>query len=100
MVFMDISMPEMDGREATRTIRAAEARQGLPRIAIVALTAHAMEGDSESILAAGVDHYMTKPLRKAAIADKLAEHCPPDARPPLGKTTEQDHHVVATSRTG
>ena len=79
MIFMDISMPEMDGREAARAIRALEAGQS--HVPIVALTAHAMDGDAESILAAGIDRYMTKPLRKVAIAGVLAEFCPKDARP-------------------
>ncbi|MCF8510632.1 MAG: response regulator [Rhodobacteraceae bacterium] len=73
MIFMDISMPEMDGREATRAIRAAE---GAVHVPIVALTAHAMDGDAESILAAGIDRYMTKPLRKLAICETIADFCP------------------------
>jgi len=80
LIFMDISMPEMDGREATRAIRAAEASRG-SRVPIVALTAHAMDGDAEGILAAGIDRYLTKPLRKSAICSALVEFCPPDARP-------------------
>jgi signal transduction histidine kinase/DNA-binding response OmpR family regulator len=79
MIFMDISMPEMDGREAARAIRMAEA--GGAHVPIVALTAHAMDGDEQGILAAGIDRYMTKPLRKAAISGTLAEFCPPAARP-------------------
>ena len=53
LIFMDVSMPEMDGREATRRIRAAEAGSGR-HVPIVALTAHAMEGDEASILDAGM----------------------------------------------
>ena len=49
-------------------------------IPIVALTAHAMDGDDTDILAAGIDHYMTKPLRKAAIVEVLVQHCPPNVR--------------------
>jgi CheY-like chemotaxis protein len=79
LIFMDISMPEMDGRDAARAIRALEAGQG--HLPIVALTAHAMDGDAAGILAAGIDRYMTKPLRKAAIAAVLAEFCPREARP-------------------
>jgi CheY-like chemotaxis protein len=79
MIFMDISMPEMDGREAARAIRALEA--GRSHVPIVALTAHAMDGDAESILAAGIDRYMTKPLRKGAITATLSDFCPPIARP-------------------
>ncbi|MHA6264103.1 response regulator [Arenibacterium sp. CAU 1754] len=75
MIFMDISMPRMDGKEATREIRNLEA--GTDRhVPIIALTAHAMAGDSDDILAAGLDHFMTKPLRKAAIHEQIASHCP------------------------
>ena len=65
IILMDISMPGMDGKEATRRIRALEASSGVARVPIVAMTAHAMAGDAEDILAAGLDHYMTKPLSKA-----------------------------------
>ena len=84
MIFMDISMPEMDGREATRAIRAAE---GAAHVPIVALTAHAMEGDAEAILAAGVDRYMTKPLRKQELISTLADFCPAEALPIVLATT-------------
>ena len=76
LIFMDISMPEMDGREATKAIRALEQEKGLPRIPIVAMTAHAMPGDSDDILAAGMDHYLTKPLKKAEIAARIMEYRP------------------------
>ena len=90
MIFMDISMPEMDGREAAQAIRALEAG-GKWHVPIVALTAHAMDGDSESIFAAGIDRYMTKPLRKSAITGALVEFCPKDARPILA-----DHAMTGT----
>ena len=79
LVFMDISMPEMDGLEAVRAIRVIEDGQGT--VPVVALTAHAMDGDAAEILAAGMDRYLTKPLRKSAILDVLAAYCPPDVRP-------------------
>ena len=82
LIFMDISMPEMDGREAARKIRSAELGTG-QHVPICALTAHAMEGDSDSILASGIDHYLTKPLKKAAIVARIAAHQPNDARPVL-----------------
>ncbi len=88
LIFMDISMPEMDGREATRAIRAAEAA-GV-RVPILALTAHAMEGDGESILAAGMDRHLTKPLRKQVIIGALAEFCPAGAVPILAAESEAD----------
>jgi signal transduction histidine kinase/DNA-binding response OmpR family regulator len=78
LIFMDISMPEMDGKEAARTIRALGSK-----VPIVALTAHAMDGDAEAILAAGIDRYLTKPLRKTAIEGALSEHRPAEARSPL-----------------
>jgi CheY-like chemotaxis protein len=80
MIFMDISMPEMDGKEAAAAIRTAEAGSG-QHVPIVALTAHAMDGDADAILAAGIDRYMTKPLRKSAIAGAIIDLRPPAARP-------------------
>ncbi|EEW27015.1 hybrid sensor histidine kinase/response regulator [Rhodobacter ferrooxidans] len=88
MIFMDISMPEMDGREAATAIRLLEA--GDRHVPIVALTAHAMDGDETSILAAGIDRYMTKPLRKSAITEALVEFCPSDARPVLPDAEEEE----------
>jgi signal transduction histidine kinase/DNA-binding response OmpR family regulator len=73
LIFMDISMPEMDGKEATGEIRKLEAETGR-HVPIVALTAHAMSGDSDGILAAGLDHYLTKPLRKAVILERILQH--------------------------
>jgi signal transduction histidine kinase/DNA-binding response OmpR family regulator len=75
LIFMDISMPKMDGKQATGEIRKIEKTSGR-HVPIVALTAHAMNGDSEGILAAGLDFYLTKPLRKAVIHEQIEQHVP------------------------
>lgn len=74
MIFMDISMPGMDGKEATARIRAIEGNG--PQIPIIAVTAHALEGDRDMILGAGFTDYLTKPLRKDALIEKLRQYCP------------------------
>jgi PAS domain S-box-containing protein len=72
LVLMDVHMPEMDGIEATRRIRAAEAAAGNGRIPIVALTANAFSDDREACLAAGMDAFLTKPLDRERLAELLA----------------------------
>jgi signal transduction histidine kinase/CheY-like chemotaxis protein len=79
LVLMDCQMPEMDGYEATRAIRQFEAFQGR-RTAIVALTAHAMEGSREASLASGMDDQLTKPLTMAMLTSKLIEWLGPGAQ--------------------
>ena len=79
LVFMDISMPVMDGKEATARLRAEEAASMARRVPVIAMTAHAMDGDREGILAAGLDDYLSKPLRKADLVARIMAHCPPGA---------------------
>jgi PAS domain S-box-containing protein len=73
LVFMDVQMPEMDGLEATATIREKEKSSGLHQ-PIIALTAHAMKGDREKCLAAGMDGYLTKPIRPQDLEGILDEY--------------------------
>lgn len=73
LILMDISMPGMDGKEATRLIRDWEAERGGRPTTIVAMTTHALAGDGEAILAAGFDRYLTKPIHKAEITGLLAQ---------------------------
>ncbi len=67
LVLMDCQMPILDGYEATRMIREAEAQDDLPRTPIVAFTANAMKGDSEIILKAGMDDHIVKPVKSDAL---------------------------------
>ena len=70
VVLMDVQMPELDGLEATRRIVAAMSAAERPRI--IAMTANAMQGDREACLAAGMDDYLTKPIRVEALVQALS----------------------------
>jgi len=73
VIFMDVQMPEMDGFEATRRIREMEQASGRVRTPIVAMTAHAMQGDRERCLSAGMDDYISKPLDRKLLLALLAQ---------------------------
>ncbi|TDL24345.1 hypothetical protein BD410DRAFT_814134 [Rickenella mellea] len=71
IVLMDVSMPFMGGMEATELIRAFELHDGIERTPIIALTAHAMIGDRERCLQAGMDDHITKPLRRGDLLNAI-----------------------------
>jgi len=73
IVFMDVSMPEMDGREATRRIRATPLGKTVP---IIALTAHALQEEIDRILDAGMNAMLSKPLKKSELLAALRDHAP------------------------
>jgi CheY-like chemotaxis protein len=83
VVLMDIQMPELDGLEASRRIRS---RWPDHRVRIVAMTANAMEGDRDACLAAGMDDYVSKPIRPDELAAALAAAGSPDQGAPAADT--------------
>jgi CheY-like chemotaxis protein len=70
LILMDMSLPEIDGWEATRLIKADESMQHIP---VIALTAHAMPADKEKALEAGCDDYDTKPVELPRLLEKIAQ---------------------------
>lgn len=78
LIFMDCHMPEMDGYKATSAIRRHESRTG-SHIPIVAMTANAMQGDREQCLAAGMDDYVSKPVKSEDLLAILQKWSPDES---------------------
>ena len=76
LILMDMSLPVIDGWEATRRIKASDATRHIP---VIALTAHAMAGDREQALAAGCDDYDTKPIELDRLRPKIEKFAGPGA---------------------
>lgn len=87
LVLMDIQMPEMDGLTAAREIRADDRFRDLP---IIAMTAHAMSGDREKSLGAGMDEHLTKPIDPAQLYRELIRFIPPGERKEIEKHDERE----------
>jgi two-component system, cell cycle response regulator DivK len=71
LILMDLSLPVMDGWEATRRLKADEQLRSIP---VIALTAHAMVGDEQKALAAGCDDYLVKPLDEEVLMARIAKY--------------------------
>ncbi|MCB1428496.1 MAG: response regulator [Nitratireductor sp.] len=71
VVLMDVSLPEMNGYQATQAIREHEAQNGLTRTPIIAMTAHALKEDRQRCLDAGMDDYLAKPISPDAVTLKI-----------------------------
>lgn len=85
VVLMDVQMPVLDGLEATRAIRENEKESG-KKTPIIAMTAHAMKGDREDCIDAGMDEYVTKPIRSATLMEALAKTIPDKLTQPSDDT--------------
>lgn len=97
VVLMDLMLPGMSGIEATRIIRRREHEEHRPPVYVIAITASVMQDDREQCLAAGMDDYLSKPMRRNQLAEILRKCCPVDRREiqnrihqTVGQTNEHD----------
>lgn len=88
LVLMDVQMPEMDGLEATRRLRQWEQCTKAPRVTVVAMTAHAMQGDRQTCLDAGMDDYVPKPIQRSQLEEVLRRWLQPSVVTPAGPSSE------------
>jgi CheY-like chemotaxis protein len=72
-ILMDCEMPELNGYEAARKIRELETAQNMSPVRIIAMTAHAMQGDRERCLAAGMNDYVARPVESKALKEALGK---------------------------
>ena len=91
LILMDQQMPQMDGLEATRRIRRREEEHGLLPIHIIAMTANAIQGDREMCIAAGMDDYVSKPIRVEALIEAISKVQPHTVATLETASPEPDH---------
>ena len=96
LVLMDVQMPEMDGLEATSAIREQERGTGR-HLPIIAMTAHARKEDRDRCLAAGMDDYISKPIRAAKLLEVIEKHC---AQPVTGSGVAARYNESKGGRNG
>ncbi len=100
IVLMDVQMPELDGLEATRVIRQWESDHDQPHLPVIALTAHALQSDRDECLAAGMNGYLSKPVRSEELQDTLsrfgglADDQEPAGIPPTNASSEVDWNAA------
>jgi signal transduction histidine kinase/DNA-binding response OmpR family regulator len=92
LVFMDVQMPEMDGFRATELLRQQQEKSGV-HVPIVAMTAHAMQGDRERCVAGGMHDYISKPIGRRELAEVIARNCTPADPGPLGPTGNTELNI-------
>ncbi len=95
LILMDVQMPEMDGIEATRRIREGAAGESQAQIPILALTAHAMAGDREKCLAAGMNGYLPKPVEAKTLRDAIERWIPAGERDGEGEKKPSNREMSA-----
>ena len=94
LALLDVQMPVMDGLEAAGLIRQKEQEMGKSRLPLIALTAHAMRGDRERCLAAGMDAYLPKPINSQQLFEMIGEL--QTSRAAAAKTSEADRWKAVT----
>ena len=99
LLLMDVQMPHMDGLEATRRIRDPKSGVQNPGIPIIAMTAHAMKGDREMCLKAGMNDYVAKPISPRELAEKLCQWLPDDSVLSAAMTATREAISVTGGRT-
>ncbi|HWF02642.1 MAG TPA: response regulator [Candidatus Angelobacter sp.] len=96
LVLMDVQMPEMDGFRATQLLRQQQEESGV-HVPIVAMTAHAMQGDRERCVAGGMHDYISKPIGRKDLMEVIARNCTPSHPEPSGPTGNAESHIPQTA---